>query len=295
MSSVTQRIAQYNKQVGQPRGGLVNPKVFKAEELDDGFGVLDGEQENLHSSTVGLAVDYLTRLAGMKPPADEVASAVAEVFRVSLSGAAAISEHPAYASVKADAEEAISWLDVLVQEDGIAVFDINENAVRAACRLSTYDVGKRAGVQFYNPASSLLLPDDATVSHILRMVLRSVRFFIEHGPITSNGFVFTDPQKRLEGDRGGYTDLVTSGDSDFLTPDTLWDFKASKAKPNKDHALQLLMYFFMGKESGLPEFEALTHVGIFNPRLGTAHRLAVAEVPTDVIETVRRDVIGYKG
>lgn len=68
MSSVTQRIAQYNKQVGQPRGGLINPKVFEVEELDDGFGVLDGAQENLHSATVGLAVDYLTCLAGMKPP-----------------------------------------------------------------------------------------------------------------------------------------------------------------------------------------------------------------------------------
>lgn len=293
MSSVTQRIAQYNKQVGQPRGGLVNPKIFEVEELDDGVGVLDGTQENLHSTTVGLAVDYLTRLAGMKPPADEALSTIAEVFRVSLAGAAAISEDPAYASVKTEAEEAVSRLDVLVQEDGIAVFDINENAVRAACRLVTFDVGKRAGVQFYDPASSRLVPDEATVSHILRMVLRSVRFFVEHGPIISNGFVFADPQKWLVGDRGGYTDLVTSGDGDFLTPDTLWDFKVSKAKPNKDHALQLLMYFVMGKESGLPEFKTLTHVGIFNPRLGTAHRLAVADVPTDVIETMRRDVIGY--
>lgn len=257
--------------------------------------MLDGAQENLHSTTVGLAVDYLTRLAGMKPPADEALSTIAEVFRVALDGAAAISEDPAYASVKAEAEEAVSWLDVLVQEDGIAVFEINENAARAACRLVTFDVGKRAGVQFYNPASSRLVPDEATVSHILRMVLRSVRFFVEHGPIISNGFVFADPQKYLKGDRGGYTDLVTSGDGDFLTPDTLWDFKVSKAKPNKDHALQLLMYFIMGKESGLPEFETVTHVGIFNPRLGTAHRLAVADVPTDVIETVRRDVIGYPG
>lgn len=221
--------------------------------------------------------------------------AIAEVFRVSLAGAAAIGEHPEHSSVKPDAEEAVSWLEVLVQDDGIAVFDINENAVRAACRLATYDVGKRAGVQFYNPVSSLLEPDVATVLNIQRMVLRSVRFFVEHGPITSNGFVFADPQKYLMGDRGGYTELVASGEGDFLTPDTLWDFKVSKAKPSQDHTLQLLMYFVMGKESGLPEFETLTHVGIFNPRLGTAHRLAVSDVPTDVMETVRRDVIGYRG
>jgi hypothetical protein len=53
------------------------------------------------------------------------------------------------------------------------------------------------------------------------------------------------------------------------------------------------MYFLMGKESGLPEFVELTHVGLFNPRLGTVHRMAVADVPVERIEMIRRDVIGY--
>jgi len=95
------------------------------------------------------------------------------------------------------------------------------------------------------------------------------------------------------GERGGYTDLVDSGDGDFLPENTLWDFKVSASKPTKDHALQLLMYLLMGKQSRLPEFEALTHVGIFNPRLNTVYRLAVIDVPPKTTDTIRYDLIGY--
>ena len=41
---------------------------------------------------------------------------------------------------------------------------------------------------------------------------------------------------------GGYTDKITSGDGDFLTVDTLWDFKVLKANIKSQHTLQLLVY-----------------------------------------------------
>lgn len=66
---------------------------------------------------------------------------------------------------------------------------------------------------------------------------RGIKFFDQYGPITLDGFVFV----------GGYTDIVSSGDGDFLTKDTLWDFKVSKDKPKSAHTLQLLMYYIMGK------------------------------------------------
>jgi hypothetical protein len=183
--------------------------------------------------------------------------------------------------------------------------DIEETAVRVACRLATYDVGYRAGVALYNPDATLIMPDHVTTEHILRMVARAQSFFEAYGPITRHGFVFaTDEQAAVRhvhllstGDligAGGYTPLVSSGDGDFLTEDTLWDFKVSVAKPTRDHTLQLLMYFLMGKESGLPEFRSLTHVGVFNPRLNTVYRLAVDEIPQSIIDTIRYEVIGHE-
>lgn len=293
MASVTQRITQYNKSVGQPRGGLINPKLFSVEQLDDGLGALDIKQENLHASTVGAAVDYLSRLALVRTTPASATLEVADVFRASLRGAQRISEFTEHATVTSEAMIALGELNITDLADGTVMFDLDKTAVQVACQLETYDVGLRAGVQLYNPVSSSRTPDALTTAHILAMVDRAKSFFAAYGPITADGFVFVDGDELLAGGRGGYTDMVDSGDGDFLTADTLWDFKVSASKPTKDHTLQLLMYFLMGKQSGMPEFTTQTHVGIFNPRLNTVHRLAVAEVPADVIQIIRRDVIGH--
>lgn len=287
MASVTQRITQYNREVGQPRGGLISPKLFTVTQSDDDHGALPGKDENLHASIVGMAVEYLTRLAHTQLAIEDAPQILGRVFRPSLLGARKISEQTEHTSTLDDARTAlkeVSW-------GGFP--KINETAVRVACQLATYDVALHAGAGFYNPESTKLVPDAQTASHILTMIDRANRFFAEHGPITSDGFLFVGGDEYLAGGRGGYTDLVDSGDGDFLTKGTLWDFKVSASKPNKDHTLQVLMYFLMSKESGLEEFADLTHVGIFNPQLNLSYRLDFDDVPAEVIETVRRDVIGY--
>ena len=53
MSSVTQRI----KEIKQPRGGYIKPSQFKLQKIDD--EKILNEQENVHASVIGMAVDYL--------------------------------------------------------------------------------------------------------------------------------------------------------------------------------------------------------------------------------------------
>ncbi len=115
------------------------------------------------------------------------------------------------------------------------------------------------------------------------MVARSSSLFADYGGVTMHGFTFD----------GAFTDIVTAGDGDFLTADTLWDFKVSVRPPTSAHTLQLLMYYLMGVRSGQPQFDGICHLGIFNPRLNTVHRIAVADVPPSVQAEVSRDVIGY--
>lgn len=295
MVSVTQRISQYNRETGQPRGGLINPKLLTLTQLDDEHGVLDHKQENVHSSIVGMAVDYLTRLAQVRVGADEAAAGAAiNVFQASLMGAMRISEAGEHPSTVNDARDAVMSLVVAEHDDGTTRYIIDKTEVPIACQLATYDVGLRAGLGFYNPESTLRSPDAVTTAHILSMVDRSERFFAAHGPIVADGFIFMNEMQHAAGQRAGYTDLVDSGDGGFLTADTLWDFKVSASKPTKDHTLQLLMYFLMGKQSELPQFETPTHVGIFNPRMSMIHRLAVVgDAPPEVIDTIRYEVIGY--
>jgi len=295
MVSVTQRITQYNTQVGQPRGGLIRPTMMSFTVIDDEHGVLDHKIENLHASVIGMAVDYLSRLVRVHVRQDEFSDSVRDVFKVSLRGADRIDTVYAGSGVAAAAEEAVSSIRFFTTDQDLAMAVIDENTVRAACQLAGYDVGGRNDPRLWNPEHGAAgrVPDQMTITHVAIMLARTQAFFAEYGPVTKDGFVFADPLRFHLGERGGYTDLVDSGDGDFVTLDTLWDLKVSASKPTKDHTLQLLMYFLMGKESGLPAFAELTHVGLFNPRLGTVHRLAVANVPSDVIETIRRDVIGY--
>ena len=90
-----------------------------------------------------------------------------------------------------------------------------------------------------------IVPDQATIANIRIMVERSLSFFKAFGPVTADGFTM----------EGSYTATITTGDGDFLTKDTLWDFKVTTSKPNKDHTLQLLIYYLMGRRSIHPEFQ----------------------------------------
>ena len=69
----------------------------------------------------------------------------------------------------------------------------------------------------YRPVEDIE-PDGDTIENIRTMVERSLRFFNQYGPKVLDGLTF----------EGGYTGYVATGDGDFLTNDTLWDFKVSK-------------------------------------------------------------------
>ena len=127
-------------------------------------------------------------------------------------------------------------------------------------------------------------PDSDTIENIVIMVKRSLAFWKEYGPITKDGFTF----------EGGYTDIVSSGDGDYLTEDTLWDFKVSKAEPKSKYTLQLLMYYIMGCHSIHPEFQKIEKLGIFNPRKNKVYIAEISSINPEVIEKVSQDIIGYK-
>lgn len=261
MSSVTGRISE----IKQPRGGYIRPSDLEVRERASKLEL--SPNENIHSSLVGLAVDYLSRyMMGDK---------AAEAFRISLAGANIASWMGGieYAEAKS--------LNLL---EGIS--GLNDTSIVNACKLATYDVWLR------NPAHALrapgpddIMPDKDTIFNIRELVSRCLSFWDEYGPIISQGFTF-EPD--------GYTKTVNTGDGDFLTKDTMWDLKVSKSKPTSKHTLQIMMYWIMGQHSGNPIFSSISRVGFFNPRSNTAYLLDVIDIDPDVIKTIERDVICYK-
>ncbi|MEX2804698.1 hypothetical protein AB3329_06235 [Streptococcus sp. H31] len=247
-------VTQRISAIKQPRGGYLPSKMFAVQELTDGKEL--NEVENLHAVLIGICVDYLTRF--MNGAAKE------EAFRVSLAGAILIEKH----------KIASKLLD--------GVIGLDDSSIINACKLSGFDVVYRLGRARYKPVEEIS-PDKATIDNIRIMVERSLAFLEKFGPVKKDGFSF----------EGGYTDTIDSGDGDFLTADTLWDFKVSKRDINKDQTLQLLVYYLMGVNSIYDEFQMIDKLGIFNPRQNKVYLLKIDKIPDETIELISSDVIGY--
>lgn len=249
MPSVTQRISQ----IKQPHGGYLNPNDFQIINNNDNEELLE---ENIHSSLVGLAVDYLTRVMLNTPAID--------AFKISLLGATIIGE-------RKKAERLLK-----------NIRGIDSKSIYNACKIVGYDVCYRAGPTGYRNVDSINA-NKATINNIRIMVKRSITFFDNYGPMVKDGFTF----------EGGYTKLINKGDGDFLTKDTLWDFKVSSRKPKSAHTLQLLVYYIMGMHSVHPEFKNIKKVGIFNPRMNIVYLKNINEIPKETIDKISEEVIGY--
>ena len=279
MASVTGRI----KDIKQPKGGYIKPSEFETIAFKD--GTIMNPVENIHGALIGMVTDYLTRFI--------TGTELNDAFHISLMGA--------ILAEKLGKKDASSISINLLKN----IKGLDSNSIINACKLVTFDAWLR------NPLGAALAkdyndinPDQATIENIQTLVKRSITFFEKYGPITKDGFDFgpEKPDKELfskmkmtkKGSYGGYTAIVDSGDGDFLTNDTLWDFKVIKSKPTSKHTLQLLMYWIMGKHSGQNIFKGITKIGIFNPRLNIVYLLDMSTVSEDIIKTVEQDVICYE-
>lgn len=203
--------------------------------------------------TVGMAVDYLTRFM--------MGCTKEEAFAISLDGARKIDQFDmAYTTLQ-------------------KITGCDDTSIQAACHLVVYDAVIRAGAK---EADTQDVPVEI-VKAIRILVGRCMTFWESYGPVVLNGFTF----------KGGYTKMVDSGDGDYLTADTLWDFKVTKKEPTPQYTLQLAMYYLMGYFSEHEEFKSVTKLGLFNPEKNKVYVMNVEDIPEESLTMIARDVIGY--
>lgn len=248
-------VTQRIKEVTQPTGGYLNPKNLEIIELHDGVELYT--EENINLGLVGMAVDYLTRYLNN--------SNLKEAFKISLMGAERIGE----------TRKAYKLLNEIMGLDDVSIIN--------ACKLCGYDVCYRAGTASFKNVDEIN-PDEKTIYNIKTMVKRGINFLEKYGPIVQSGMTFA----------GGYTSIVSAGDADFATQDTLWDFKVSKSAPTKDHTLQLIIYYLLGMHSYECDFNNIDKIGIFNPRKNIIYRYEIKNIQSEIIKEIETVVIGYE-
>ena len=248
-------VTQLSKSTQQPHGGYLPVRNFKKEIFEDGITL--NANENISAGIVGMAVDYLTRFMLEKN--------VVSAFSISLKGAKSIGMQ--------------TKADKLIQK----IQGLDDISIVAACKLVGFDVCYRAGKGRYKPIESIN-PDPKTVENIRTMVCRSVLFWNKFGPVVRSNVDFGTTRTEKQ---------VITGDGDYLTRDTLWDFKVSKNPPKSEHTLQLLIYYILGIRLKKTAFAKITQLGIFNPRLNIAYIYPVSQISNEILEIVSRDVVGY--
>ena len=159
---------------------------------------------------------------------------------------------------------------------------LDDISITNACKVVGYDVCYRAGTAYFKNVDEIN-PDENTIYNIKVMIERGLSFFEKYGPVVQDGITFA----------GGYTSIVSSGDADFITNDTLWDFKVSKGNLTKDYTLQLIIYYLLGVHSYSCDFSNIKKLGIFNPRKNIVYQYEIKNISKEIIKEIETEVIGY--
>jgi hypothetical protein len=258
--SVTERV----KMVKQPIGGYVNPKNMDIQKLDENDdSICNSLDENISPTLIGLVVDYLARMM--------LGEEKKSVFHIALKGAAIIDEKE-----RDDKNTQAKRAMRIIKK----INSIDNESIKYTCRLVQYDSWGRGGMSELNWNLS---PNEYTLENIKCMIHRCTIFFQKYGPILQSGFTF----------EGGYSRVITSGDGDYISNDTIWDFKVSKNLPTKEHTLQLMVYYVMGKVSAKDQFKEIKQIGICNPRLNIVALKKMEYIDNKILEKIADEVIGY--
>lgn len=257
MLSVTQRI----KTIYQPIGGYVPKDKFTIEKYEDGMDIVSVKKE--FSSIQGIAVDYLTRymLFGDKK----------EAFLISIMGAKKNDE------IYGGDNEFKRVIRLINTIKGL-----DDNSISCACKVVGYEVAFRQGVKFYKDIN-LIKVSNELIKNIRVLVNRCI-FFLNKEKVTGGGYTF----------EGGYTELVSSGDCDYVTQDMLIDIKVSKLKWDSKWSLQVLMYCLLGLHSNHKELKNIDKICIFNAYENKSYIVKLSEISEQSKYEVPSKVLGYK-
>lgn len=255
----------------QPRGGFLSPRSFTCQQFDD--GQILNVAENVPPTTIGLVVDYLTRVTTLQT----------NPFAIPLRGAKIASQYgvahgwpelkPAAMTARAHAEA--------IRDDYLHHAHFSDVSLNLAINLVSYDLVYRTGKILLHKKP--LVADAETLNNIRILIARSLNCLNQLGRPTTIDF---EVDNHLPQQQHIY------GDGDYLSADYVLDMKVSSKPITSAHTLQVLLYYLLGKhEDRYIEFSMLSKLVLFNPRLNQLYTFPVAQLDPTMIVTVERSLL----
>lgn len=236
-------VTRFIKNIQQPRGGYLPSKFFEKIIINDNKILF--EEENILPTIIGTVIDSFSRFL--------IGECAEVAFKCSVLGADLVGE--------------LKKANQLIKK----ITGFNQHSILAACKLVGYDTAYRAGPSTFVGIDHII-PDKKTISNISIMLERCKLFFEKYGPVTETGITFL----------GGYTDIIKTGDADFLTHDTLWDMKVIKSEPTSQHTLQLIIYYLLMFRSDHCALDSIKNIGVFNPRKNTVYQYSINNISQSI-------------
>lgn len=267
---VTSRI----KAIKQPYGGYIPTKSLKERQLTGRPELHPMGDENIAPTTMGTVVDLLIRLCLAEDSSDTYRFLLTVAYRYGM------------------ANDCLRMIESVSK----GLDELMGNCIREAVRLSAFESSYRSGM-FVDPYS-ISEPDPKTIENIREMVTRGILMTKELTQNNGKGFkmgfsVWGDGRESAD----KTAKYIFLGDGDLLTNYGIYDYKVSKKKPNKNHTLQLLIYWQMLKYNEEVNkgyhYDDIKELGIINPRLATMYTINVRNIDQEIIDIVNKDVIGY--
>ena len=255
--------------INQSYGGYLKRKDFKT--INFGGYFIDNKEENIEPTTAGLVVDYLVRYKLTKNKK--------EAFEIPLIGAGILLDYywhdPEYGNILFN--EAHRLLENIN-------LNLDDETIISACKITEYSIIYRVSPREFDGVNlNHITPNKRTIKQIRELVNRSLNIFKKFGGVIDVGFDF----------KGAYTEQITNGDADFLSPKILWNMKNIKGDIGQNHTMQLLIYWRLGMKSEPNKFSKVKYLGIVNPRKNETYLYDLSNISKELVEFIDKEVIGY--
>lgn len=240
-----------------PLSKIVSTSKFqKISYHSDNIGSLALEDENISYTSTGTLIDFLTRMIVLNDN---------NALGISLRGLAEMANKQQKAGYLYKA----AMFKTLTKDTEID--ELNDDVFNLGLDICAWEQAIRGG-HYVSPQA---YPNETTIIHYKIMLKRAKAYLEKIGNIIRTGYVSATKNGLI------------SGDGDYLSPDTLIDFKVSKFTTMQPNWVRQLFLYRVLLRDELVSPDQIKKLMIYNPRRDEGFLLDLTQINPNILDFVK--------